>query len=80
MIKLKSKNECSYNRNGICKISNRCMLSRKNHNENLTSDINVEVVGNPEFIFQGTDIRDTLYAPTIIRGSCFPKDTKAFHF
>lgn len=38
-------------------------------NKNLKKDIHIEVVSNPEFLSQGTAIKDTLYAPRIIIGT-----------
>lgn len=38
-------------------------------NNNLKTDIHVELVSNPEFLSQGTAIKDTLYAPRIIIGT-----------
>ncbi|AYA78075.1 UDP-glucose 6-dehydrogenase [Bacillus sp. Y1] len=36
--------------------------------ENLTHEVTVDVVSNPEFLAQGTAIRDTLYAQRIVLG------------
>ena len=38
-------------------------------NKNLKKNIHVELVSNPEFLSQGTAIKDTLYAPRIIIGT-----------
>lgn len=35
----------------------------------LVNDVHVEVASNPEFLAQGTAVRDTLYAPRIIIGT-----------
>lgn len=44
---------------------------------NLKSDVNIEVVSNPEFLSQGTAIRDTLYAQRIVLG-VFSKKAEIF--
>lgn len=38
-------------------------------NENKINDVNIDVVSNPEFLAQGTAIRDTFYATRIIVGA-----------
>lgn len=47
--------------------------------EHTKADVNIEVASNPEFLAQGTAVRDTLHAARIVIGTESPEAEKTMH-